>query len=70
MNRITLALTAALSLAFTSLAAQETDCDGWVTSDAPAAVQFWEAATSETVSDCLNAGADADAGSVVDPSFR
>jgi hypothetical protein len=62
MNRITLALAAALSLVFTPLAAQETDCDGWVTSDAPVAVQFWEAATAETVSDCLNAGADANAG--------
>ena len=62
MNRITLALTAALSLVFTPLAAQETDCDGWVTADASVAVQFWEAATSETVSDCLNAGADANAG--------
>ena len=62
MTRITPALTAALSLAFTPLAAQETDCDGWVTSDASVAVQFWEAATSETVSDCLNAGADANAG--------
>jgi hypothetical protein len=57
-----LALAAALSLVFTPLAAQETDCDGWVTSDASVAVQFWEAATSETVSDCLNAGADANAG--------
>ena len=62
MNRITLALAAALSLVLSPLAAQESDCDGWVTSDASVAVQFWEAATSETVSDCLNAGADANAG--------
>ena len=61
MTRITLALATVLSLAFTPLAAQETNCDGWMSSDWDVAELFWEAVTSETVADCLNSGSDVDA---------
>ena len=56
MNRITFALATILSLAFTPLAAQDTNCDGWKFDR-----QFWEAATVDTVSDCLNSGANVNA---------
>lgn len=58
MTRITTVLVTVLSLAFTPLAAQETNCDGWSTTNV---VPFWEAATVYTVSECLNAGADVNA---------
>ena len=72
MNRITLnifdvtpfravALATVLSLAFTPLAAQENDCDGWMSSDREVTEQFWEAVTSEKVSDCLKSGSDINA---------
>ena len=55
---LALALATMLSLAFTPLAAQETNCDGWMSSDQEVTEQFWEAVTSEKVSDCLNSGSD------------
>lgn len=55
MTRITTVLATVLSLALTPLAAQQTDCDGWSNLD------YWEAATVDTVSECLNAGADVSA---------
>ena len=61
MTRITFALATALSLAFTPLAAQENDCDGWMSSDREVTEQFWEAVTSEKVSDCLKSGSDINA---------
>ena len=61
MTRITFALATVLSLAFTPLAAQETNCDGWMASDWDVTKQFWEAVTLETVADCLNSGADVNA---------
>ena len=69
MTRITLAIATVLSLGFTPLAAQETNCDGWMSSDATADEfasgevirQFWGAVTVDTVSGCLNAGADVNA---------
>ena len=45
MTRITFALATVLSLAFTPLAAQETNCDGWSQSGWEVAQPFWEAAT-------------------------
>ena len=56
MTRITTVLATILSLAFTPLAAQETNCDGWKFDR-----QFWKAATVDTVSDCLNSGANVNA---------
>jgi len=61
MTRITTALATVLSLAFTPLAAQQTDCDGWMSSSWEVQVQFWETATVDTVSDCLNSGANVNA---------
>lgn len=61
MTRITFALATILSLAFTPLAAQENDCDGWMSSDREVTEQFWEAVTSEKVSDCLKSGSDINA---------
>lgn len=61
MTRITLALATVLSLAFTPLAAQETNCDGWMSSDREVRNQFWEAVTLETVADCLNSDSDVNA---------
>ena len=61
MTRITFALAIILSLAFTPLAAQENDCDGWMSSDREVTEQFWEAVTSEKVSDCLKSGSDINA---------
>ena len=68
MTRITLAIATVLSLGFTPLAAQETNCDGWMSSDAADGFasgevirQFWGAVTVDTVSGCLNAGADVNA---------
>jgi hypothetical protein len=48
MTRITFALATVLSLAFTPLAAQETNCDGWSQSGWEVAQPFWEAATVDT----------------------
>ena len=56
MNRITTVLATVLSLAFTPLAAQENDCDGGISSDSEVKFLFWEAATVDAVSDCLNSG--------------
>ena len=53
MTRIKLALATVLSLAFTPLAAQETNCDGWNPSDWEVAESFWQDATVITVSLCL-----------------
>ena len=50
MTRITFALATVLSLAFTPLAAQETNCDGWSQSGWEVAQPFWEAATVDTTS--------------------
>lgn len=61
MTRITFAFATALSLAFTPLAAQQTDCDGWNPSDWEVTRQFWEAATVDTVSYCVNSGSDVNA---------
>ena len=61
MTRITFALATILSLFFTPLAAQETNCDGWMSSDWEVTNQFWEAITPETVADCLNSGSDVNA---------
>ena len=61
MTRITTVLVTVLSLAFTPLAAQQTDCDGWNPSDWEVAKPFWEAASVDTVSDCLMSGADVNA---------
>ena len=61
MTRITTVLVTVLSLAFTPLAAQETNCDDWMASDWDVTKQFWEAVTLETVSDCLNSGSDVNA---------
>ena len=61
MTRITFAFATALSLAFTPLAAQQTDCDGWNPSDWEVAKPFWEASSVDTVSDCLMSGADVNA---------
>ena len=58
MTRITLAIAAVLSLAFTPLAAQQTDCDGWMSSDWQTVMNFWRLAGSETVAKCLTSGAD------------
>tara|TARA_R110000744_G_scaffold120008_1_gene223671 strand:+ start:1263 stop:1610 length:348 start_codon:yes stop_codon:yes gene_type:complete len=48
-------------MAFTPLAAQQTDCDGWSPSDSEVSKPFWEAASVDTVSDCLMSGADLNA---------
>lgn len=61
MTRITFAIANVLSLSFTPLAAQETNCDGWMSSDREVTEQFWEAVTSKKVSDCLNSGSDINA---------
>ena len=62
MNRITTVLATVLSfMAITPLAAQENDCDGWMSSDREVTEQFWEAVTSEKVSDCLKSGSDINA---------
>ena len=62
MTRITVILATVLSfMAFTPLAAQETNCDGWMASSWEVQVQFWETATSATVSDCLNSGSSVNA---------
>ena len=61
MTRITFALATALSLAFTPVAAQNTVCDAWVSPDWEVRQVFWEAATTETVSGCLNSGSDVNA---------
>jgi ankyrin repeat protein len=58
MNRITTVLAAVLSLTFMPLAAQETGCDGWVSSDWDVKKIFWTAATAATVADCLSSGSD------------
>ena len=55
----TLALT--LSLASSAVQAQETNCDDWVASDKEVRKMFWEAATAETVADCLNSGSSVNA---------
>lgn len=55
----TLALT--LSLASSAVLAQETKCDGWMASDWDVQKVFWEAATAETVADCLNSGSSVNA---------
>ena len=55
------AIATALSLAFTPLAAQETNCDGWVSSDRDVTKIFWKAATAATVADCLSSGSDVSA---------
>ena len=57
MTRITLAIATVLSLGFTPLAAQETNCDDWGSSDWEVTKPFWAAATLETVHYCLNTGA-------------
>jgi hypothetical protein len=61
MTRIATALATILSLAFTPLAAQQTDCDGWVSSDRDVTKIFWKAATAATVADCLSSGSDVSA---------
>ena len=61
MTRITLTIATVLSLAFTPLAAQETNCDDWMSSDWDVTKQFWEAVTLETVADCLNSGSSVNA---------
>ena len=66
MTRITVILATVLSLAFTPLAAQETNCDGWMASNWEVQVQFWETATSATVSDCLNSGSSVNARGEID----
>ena len=48
-------------MAFTPLAAQETNCDGWTGDDLNVLNAFWEAVTVDAVSDCLNSGADINA---------
>ena len=65
MTRITTALATVLSLGFTPVAAQETNCDGWMSSSWEVQVQFWETATVDTVSDCLNSGANVNARDIV-----
>ena len=55
------ALALTLSLASSAVQAQETNCDGWVASDYEVRKVFWEAATPETVADCLNSGASVNA---------
>ena len=50
------ALALTLSLASSAVQAQEINCDGWVGSDKEVRKVFWEAATPETVADCLNSG--------------
>lgn len=57
MTRITFAIATVLSLAFTSLAAQEANCDGWMSSDKDVVGNFWKTITVERVSDCLTSGA-------------
>jgi len=50
-----------LSLASSPVHAQDTNCDGWVSRYWDAMIQFWEAATPETVVECLGAGASVNA---------
>lgn len=50
------ALALTLSLVSSAVQAQETNCDGWVGSDGEIRKVFWEAATPETVADCLKSG--------------
>ena len=52
ITRIKLALATVLSLVFTPLAAQNTDCNGWNSSEWSVDELFWEDATVDTVSDC------------------
>jgi len=61
MSRITVILATVLLVALTPLAAQETSCDGWMSSDREVTEQFWETVTSEKVSDCLKSGSDINA---------
>lgn len=49
------ALALTLLLAASAVQAQETNCDGWVSGGKIRKV-FWEAATPETVADCLKSG--------------
>ena len=69
MTRITLAIATVLSLGFTPLAAQETNCDGWMSSDLELTALFWEVATVDTVSDCLNTGSDVNARTEIEAIF-
>ena len=50
------ALALTLSLAASAVQAQDTNCDGWMSSDWELTEPFWEVATPETVSVCLNSG--------------
>jgi ankyrin repeat protein len=55
------ALALTLSLAASAVQAQDTNCDGWMSSDWEVNEEFWRAVTVDTVSDCLNSGSDVNA---------
>lgn len=67
MTRIIFAIATVLSMGFTPLAAQETNCDGWASPDPDVRNPFWEMATVDTVSGCVNAGADVNGDDEIKP---